>query len=76
MYATCQISAYDGDGDAITYSLAGAGTYEHFAIDWSTGRIDVIKSLDYERTHERRLGIIATDNGTVLFFGTHIYVYG
>ncbi len=68
------MSASDGDDDDITYSLAG--TYEHFAIDWTTGRIDLIKALDYERRHETVLGIIATDNGTALFFDTYICCYG
>ena len=55
------MSASDGDGDEITYSLAGAD--EHFVIDANTGQIDLIKSFDRETLEEARLEVWATDNG-------------
>ena len=55
------MSASDGDGDEITYSLAGDD--ENFVIDANTGQIDLIKTLDRETLHEARLEVWATDNG-------------
>ncbi|KAI0232123.1 Protocadherin Fat 4 [Lamellibrachia satsuma] len=56
------VSASDGDDDVITYSIASAD--EHFAINASTGQIDLVKSLDRESVQEVRLEVWATDNGT------------
>ena len=56
-----QVSASDGDDDEITYSIASAD--DHFAINASTGQIDLVKSLDHESVEEMRLVVWATDNG-------------
>ena len=55
------MSASDGDDDVITYWFASAD--EHFAINASTGQIDLVKSLDRESVQEVRLEVWATDNG-------------
>ena len=55
------MSASDGDDDVITYWFANAD--EHFAINASTGQIDLVKSLDRESVQEVRLEVWATDNG-------------
>jgi len=57
------MSASDGDGDLITYSFSSV--YGHFAIDASTGQIDLVKSLDREIVQEVRLEVWATDNGNL-----------
>ena len=56
------MSAFDGDGDVITYSFAIVDA--NFAIDANTGQIDLVKSLDREIVQEVRLEVWATDDGT------------
>ena len=60
------MSASDGDDDEITYSIASAD--DHFAINASTGQIDLVKSLDRENVEEIRLVVWATDNGRFRVF--------
>ena len=55
------MSASDGDDGVITYWFANAD--EHFAINASTGQIDLVKSLDRESVQDVRLEVWATDNG-------------
>ena len=62
-----QVSASDGDDDVITYSIASAD--EHFAINASTGQIDLVQSLDRETAQEVRLEVWATDNGEFRYRG-------
>ena len=57
------MSASDKDGDEITYSIAT--TDDRFAIDASTGQIDLVKSLDRESEQEVRLEVWATDDGNL-----------
>ena len=64
------MSASDGDGDEITYSLAGDD--DHFIIDTNTGQIDLIKTLDRETLQEARLEVWATDNGKS---SLHVHLY-
>ena len=67
------MSASDGDGDEITYSLAGAD--EHFVIDANTGQIDLIKSFDRETIEEARLEVWATDNGKSSSVSVYIFAW-
>ena len=60
------MSASDGDDDEITYSIASAG--DHFAINASTGQIDLVKTLDRESVEEMRLVVWASDNGMFRIF--------
>ncbi len=43
-----RIAATDGDGDTLTYSIAGGADASHFVIDPATGDLTVRASLDFE----------------------------
>ncbi len=61
----CQVSASGVVHGDILYSIAGSD--DHFAINTSTGQIDLIKPFDREITQKVRLKIWATDDGNHCF---------
>ena len=57
------VSAADPDtGDTISYSIQTGNSSGHFGIQSSTGRITVIRTLDYETTSSYTLIVRASDN--------------
>ena len=57
------VSATDPDtGDIVSYSIQTGNSSGHFGIQSSTGRITVIRTLDYETTSSYTLTVRASDN--------------
>ena len=61
----CQVSASGVVHGDISYSITGSD--DHFALNTSTGQIDLIKPFDREITEKVRLEISATDDGNHCF---------
>ena len=68
------VSATDGDGDAISFSLYGLGS-EFFSIHASTGVVSLVDALDYETVGGYTLTVRASDsNGGVATTSLYIDV--
>lgn len=58
------VSASDADGGIqgqVTYAIMSGDTYGNFAIDSTTGLIEIRKNLDFETTAQIQLAVVATD---------------
>lgn len=58
------VSASDADGgiqSQVTYAIMSGDTYGNFAIDRTTGLIEIRKNLDFETTAQIQLAVVATD---------------
>ena len=68
------VSATDGDGDSIAYSIYGTGS-EHFSVHSSSGLVSLVDALDFESNTAYTLTVQASDsNGGVATTSLHITV--
>ena len=58
------VTGSDDDGDTLTYSFSAGNDAGLFAINSSSGSINVVGTLDYESTQSHTLTVTVTDTGS------------